>query len=258
MTLILTEISEFGIAMAADTAVTFELPLPNGDRISRVLTGVKKLQPIPKLQAGISIWGTGEIERTDSDIWLARFIEANQNNYDSLSDFAILLQNELRRHIRKINIQKYPWGTIGFHLAGFVESNAEKLPVFYHIHNGRSQVLEARGLQIDPRKINANLDFPPQRIPQGQVYIWRNGDFQMYAQLFDVLGTFFQDLARRTRIAIPYATSLGDRAEWLKFQIQTMAHLYRLGKLLPVIGGEITTLTISPDGITSYEIHLRY
>ena len=43
MTLVLTEISPFGIAMAADSAVTI-----TRNDITRVLTGVRKLQVIEK------------------------------------------------------------------------------------------------------------------------------------------------------------------------------------------------------------------
>jgi hypothetical protein len=79
MTLVLTEISKFGIAMAADSAVTCDDPLPNGRVVNRVLTGVKKLQVIPKIHAGISVWGEGDIEFEDksypTDIWLEYFIE---------------------------------------------------------------------------------------------------------------------------------------------------------------------------------------
>jgi hypothetical protein len=43
MTLVLTEVSNFGIAMAADSAVTERIVKPNGNVTYRVLTGVRKL-----------------------------------------------------------------------------------------------------------------------------------------------------------------------------------------------------------------------
>ncbi len=61
MTLVLTEISKTGIAMAADSALTKDRPLPGKQvNVPRVYTGAKKLFQIPKLKAGISIW---EMER---------------------------------------------------------------------------------------------------------------------------------------------------------------------------------------------------
>ena len=50
-------------------------------------------------------------------------------------------------------------------------------------------------------------------------------------------------------LTFPYAESLAERAELLKFQIQMVAALYRFSKEGKGIGGPITTLTISPEGI---------
>lgn len=122
--------------MAADSAVTFGRPLPDGKNLIRVLTGVRKLQPIDKLQAGVSVWGQGEIAGFDSDVWLDRFIRERHDKYDSIGSFAVLLQDELRKVIPPLNPEETPSGTIGFHLAGFVEVDGNKIPTFYHIHNG--------------------------------------------------------------------------------------------------------------------------
>jgi len=47
MTLVLTEVSSFGVAMAADSAVTFDS--------ERVYVGAQKLLPVSQLDAGLSI-----------------------------------------------------------------------------------------------------------------------------------------------------------------------------------------------------------
>lgn len=102
MTPITTLISEeFGIAMAADSAVTETVNLNTGEERHRVLTGVRKLQPVHYLQAGISCWGLGEIQRVPTDIWLENFIRQN-SNINTLNDFAISLQNELRRVVDRV------------------------------------------------------------------------------------------------------------------------------------------------------------
>lgn len=254
MTLILTEISNFGIAMAADSAVTEKIVKPNGNIIYRVLTGVRKLQVIDKLNAGISVWGEGMINNTPTDIWLEDFIDGQRANYNSLNDFALLLQNELRLHIASINVRNNRLGTIGFHLAGFVGYQGNPTPTFYHIHNGISQALSARGITVNPAIINANHDLPPniaqQIIASGVAYITRNGDFTTYAQLFDHLNTFLQNLFQYRNLTIPHSRNLMERAEWLRFQIRTMSELYMLSSLhLPTIGGKIGTLLITPSGV---------
>jgi hypothetical protein len=268
MTLVLTEISRFGIAMAADSAVTITRPTEQGS-VTRVLVGVRKLQAIEKLDAGISVWGGGNIDGGDSDIWLDQFIRGRQNEYHSLKDFAILLQNELRNHLPPIDAEKNPGGTIGFHLAGFVESNGRKAPTFYHIHNGRSKKLEMRGEVVDGRMVNANHDIPPEEgrmiLDSGMVCVIHNGDYQIYKEVFDYLHNFFSELEEKTKgqLLLPYSASLADRVEWLRFQIATISALYNFAGLrnaareivkLPTIGGPITTLAISAlDGhIVSY------
>jgi len=258
MTLILTEISSFGIAMAADSAVTQKIAKPNGNFTYCVLTGVHKLQVIDKLNAGISVWGMGAIppNNTQTDIWLQDFIDSQRANYNSLSDFATLLQNELRRLIPPINVDNDNdrFGTIGFHLAGYVNYNGRKTPTLYHIHNGISTALFQRDIEIDPTIVNANHDLPPnivqQELSQGEVPLYRNGDWTTYARLFNHLDKFLQSLSQEGGLTIPHSRNLKERAEWLRFQIRTLSELYRLSNLhLPTIGGKIDTLLITPNGI---------
>jgi len=259
MTLVLTELSLLGIAMAADSAVTTPSLTPNRQRIfPRVLIGVTKLFPIHKLQAGVCAWGLGQISAIDTDVWLKNFIVSNEDRYSALQDFVLLLQNELRKHVPDIDLNQYPYGTVGFHVTGFVEWKGRKLPDFYHVHNGRSQVLESRGQasQIDPRRVNANHDMPPEEceklFSQGMAYITRNGDYQMYAALSSLVEQFFDMLGKRG-FQIPYPPSLKARAEYLRFWIKTMSEIYRLSNIVPGIGGPVTSLIISERGIEGYE-----
>lgn len=252
MTLILTEISHFGIAIAADSAIT------EGTDIKRSLSGIQKLQPIPKINAGISCWGEAEIGGITTDIWLDSFIKDKKREYTSIEEFALLLQNELRKNIDEIDPsnENLMWGTIGFHLAGFVKYEGEFVPTCYHIHNGRSQMLERRGEKIDPKIINANHDFTPNLIKKwlagGVNPTLRNGEIEIYATIFDSLQEFFNELYEKTHIKIPQSNSLEDRAEWLKFQIEMIGGLYKLSNIGPSIGGEISTLTISEEGIQRF------
>jgi len=259
MTLILTEISKLGIAMAADSAVTTREISPSGQFIQQVLKGVTKLHLIHKLDAGISIWGQGRIDGVSSNIWLEDFIRTKEEEYDTLSSFASLLQEELRRYIPDIDVSnpRFELGTIGFHLAGFVDWGGRLTPTFYHIHNGKSQVLEMRGEgdTIDPRRVNANHDVPPdiarKLLDEGKAFLIRNGDFRPFAVVIESLSKSFEDLANELILIIPYSRSLEDRANWLKFEIKTMAELYSFSNKASVIGGDIATLTISEDG-TNY------
>lgn len=248
MTLVLTELSSLGIAMAADSAVTH----------TQTQTGLKyvipnaaqKLQVVPHLNAGISCWGLGSIAGIPTDQWLSNFISSS-SAFTTLQGFA----NELSR---QLNAQAPPNtsgnNTLGFHLAAFENYNGTPTPSFYHIHDGPSTTLQQRGIPVNPNQFNANHDVPPQIFQQtisaGQYWIIRNGDYQLYANIFSLLGSFFQQL-QPLGIIIPSSQNLADRAEYLVFQIRTMTEIYRLSNLVPGIGGGILYLNINPAGIHS-------
>ncbi len=250
MTLVLTELSNFGIAMAADTALTVRCSSAE----ERVYYGAKKLLNIPKLNAGISWWGEASVNKIDTDIWLDNFIIANKKKYNSLDEFAILLRDELRKYVSAIDVNKYPYGTRGFHLAGFVEYNGQKQPAFYHIHNGKSTATDKK---IDAKIINANFDCPPIKFflhqQQGKNYITRNGDYEPYAVVFNMLKVLVHEYLPTFDIEVPYPPSLEARTKYLRFQIKMMSELYKISNRIPCIGGEITTLAISSNGIEIYE-----
>jgi hypothetical protein len=109
---------------------------------------VRKLQVIEKLNAGIAVWGQGEIvlehsehsdRKIDTDLWLKDFIRVQRDNYNSIDEFATLLQNELRTYIPPIDATTRLGGSIGFLLAGYVDYSGQRLPSFYHIHMAEAQ-----------------------------------------------------------------------------------------------------------------------
>lgn len=254
MTLILTEVCRLGVAMAADSAVTSILTLPNREPIIQVLTGVQKLQHIPNINAGISCWGVGEIKRVPLDIWLKGLIDDRREEYDSLENFAHLLQNILREELGSLvdpPDKDLSHGTIGFHLAGIEEFGGQPTPHFFHIHNGESQALRYRGQSINPHTINANHDFTPemsQKLHKDVSYRTRNGDIRIYAELSNRLYHFFIEMAKNMGVRIPMVNHISDISEWLKFQIQLIADLYKFSNLQNTIGGNIDTLWIGLDG----------
>ena len=249
MTLLLTELSPFGIAMAADSAVThtnyqsgLSYAIPNA---------ASKLQVVPHLNAGTSCWGLGDIAGIPTDQWLSNFIGSG-TSLTSLQSFAVELARQLNNCQVPLNISGD--SRLGFHLAGFEDYNGVPTPSFYHIHDGPSTVLQGRGITVNPYQFNANHDMPPnifqQLAPHGGGLVTRNGDYQLYAQIFDLLDNFFQQL-EPLGIMIPHSQNLADRAEYLVFQIRTMSELYRMSNLVPGIGGGIHYLTINPSGIHS-------
>jgi hypothetical protein len=235
MTLIISEISKFGIAMVADSAATFEYKLPSGKKVPQVLYGLRKLQPIPYLNAGISMWGLGEIESTPTDVWLNDFIIRN-SHIDSIDDFANELARELQRKVGKLEIE------LGFHLAGYVQLNGEMLPTFYHIRNVEGNYRD--GYTYD--NFSTGHDFPPQQIGD-RLKITRNGDYGPYAILVMLSKMALSEIEKDLKLTIPNPSLQGRiafHAAWVRF----VSELYASSGLPKTIGGPVSAIGITPEG----------
>lgn len=272
MTLIITELSFFGIAMAADTAETVSSMTTRGSAEDRAFFGLTKLLPINSLNAGISYWGWAKMPPQDEngvwmDWWLRNFLVENRSNYNTISDLADILEKELRKRVPPLTdteFKIFPHGMGGIHIAGYIDHEGKGVPCFWHIPNGLSQALPSK--KIDPKIVNANYDCPPGSYlnyeKKDMLYRTRNGDIEPYARFLDrYFRDYLDELNREMNIVIPLPT-LEFRAELLRTEIRFISSLYSIGGLrdrgtlrqLPRgIGGEVTTLTINNYGIQSYQ-----
>jgi hypothetical protein len=259
MTLILTEVSTYGVAMAADSAVTF----PDG----RIYIGAQKLLPIPQIDAGISIWGRGDINGTDADVWLQNFIGSDVQNGMAIWDMAEALANRLNSEFGGPITDR-----MGIHVGGFDERNGIRGPAFYHIHNGHFHYEFGNGRiwevpEEDPpiRELRVHDDRPP-AIYAGDSFPapTRNGDFSIFGTLYDQVHPILNSIQSNTGLSFPHPPSLAARGEYLRFWINIAREIYRLSnariRILPQpatagdasIGGPVTILTVSDAGIESF------
>lgn len=240
MTLIITELSEYGIAMIADSAVTIQEEPSSGHTVKRVLTGARKLQFISHLDAGISTWGNAELPGpatlVSTDVWMYDFIQRHTTT-KSIDEFANELAEELQQlvgHIKK---------PLGFHLAGYVEQGGKRLPTFYHVRNVDGPYRNYRfhefilGQDVPPREIVGRQDR----------HLTRNGDFGPYAVLSQAVDNVLPLIRSSLAVDVPYP-SLQGRIAYLTAWIRFISDLYDSAALLPTIGGTIASLGIAPDG----------
>jgi hypothetical protein len=131
MSLVLTELSEAGIAMAADSAILY---MENGNITTKNRATWKKLLRVPRITAGVSYWGTiGLITSERFDDWLDWRIGTGV--YDDIFSFAHYLATELNKAAGGELIKKQ--ACAGIHVAGIqIWKDGVKRPVFLHIHNG--------------------------------------------------------------------------------------------------------------------------
>lgn len=190
------------------------------------------------------------------------------NKYNTIDELASLLENELRKRItplKETDLELMPGGSGGVHLAGFVDQEGKRVPCFLHIHNGFSQALREK--ELDPHIVNANYDCPPKKslelMKSGVIYSTTNGDIEICARFFrKYLGNYLQELWKERQIVVPLP-HIGFHAEFLRARIKFISELYATGgsmqengtlrRMVRGIGGEVTTLTITEDGIQNYQ-----
>src|SRR5574341_341349 len=200
MTLVLTELSNAGIAMAADSAIT---RLSRGRVVEVDQQGWTKLLRVPRINAAVSYWGMiGSVTRIQFDTWLQRVID--QEEYNDLESFVERIVNALNGACHNQPLANGE--DVGIHVAGYsLWQDGERRPVFYHVHNGHGRfnvqhITDENGHLVsvipewhsDPRKLfEAHQDFPfvSKSLEENLVilqtgYITRNGAFFIYAVLW--------------------------------------------------------------------------
>jgi len=255
--------------MVGHTAQTVDSRTPLGTSEDRAFFGLIKVLPIHKLDAGVSYWGWAKMPPNTSngvwmDWWLQDFINKKRSDYTTLDDFVQLLEAELQRLVPPLEekeLEIMPLGSGGIHVAGFTETNGMKVPCFWHIHNGISQALP--GKKLNPHIVNANCDWQPKRFHElkERSYVTRNGEIEAYATFFEEhLQAYTGKLYDKMKMIVPLPTIV-HRAEFWSSQIKFISALYEVGGLMkngvikPMIksiGDQVTTLTITPDGIRDY------
>jgi hypothetical protein len=237
MTLILTELSEHGVAMAADAALTKYAVSEGGT--PEVSHDVVKLHQIKELSAGISFYGSGLIGDARTDVWVADFIRRIASNHTSMNSFGLALANELNSIIPPVKLQT----TLGFHLAGFEQGEKDKLPTAYQIFNGTPD-----------GTFKCFQKYAPYQYQHGARNILRGGDAAVYTSVFELLEKYLWMMrtAGPERLVVPYPDNLRMRCEYLRFEIVTVSNIYILSNQVASIGGPVTTLSISSKGIEDY------
>ncbi|NTU81118.1 MAG: hypothetical protein HGA45_17340 [Chloroflexales bacterium] len=269
MTLVLTELSEAGIAMAADSAIT---KCRQGRIVEVDQKGWRKLLKVPRIRAAISYWGMiGAVTTVQFDTWLQRVIDSD--NYTDLHSFADHLVQALNTQCKN-----KPLGEgldVGIHVAGYEYwPDGERRPMFIHVHNGHGIMMYRHEFKpttqqitaiipewkSDPRKLfEKHQDFPsPGRCIEENLealhygYTTRNGDYSLYALIWGQLDRAIQLVNLVPNTSIPRdPCNLSSRKGYLHTILETIVRLYRCSNRSPTIGGTVSSLGIS---LTRYHV----
>ncbi|MCX5750823.1 MAG: hypothetical protein NT099_04035 [Candidatus Saganbacteria bacterium] len=250
MTLVVTDIRQSWISMAAESAVNYSAEIDLVDA-----TGAKKLFPIYKINAGISMFGLATVKKKNQTMskYIAEYVDWAEDNVSNIEDFSTELNNRLNNDVG------IGADDSGFQVAGFVERDGKKLPTFWHISN------------INPSKtFTAGAHFPPEKIFETPAFQFRNGSIGVFCKLLDYLrkititrdangvdklaiSGLLADLQINDKITVPRdETSLEVWLEFTRFLIETVINIYRLSDQKPIIGGPVCLLGITQAGIRYY------
>lgn len=282
-TLVITELSNLGIAMVADSAITID---------GRPFVGYQKLFPVRQINAGISIWGNQDIRGTDADIFIRGFIKNEVPNGMSLREMADKLTKKLNNtfgdRLKRKNLEDKSKGLygscrMGLHIAGFDIKDGIRGPSLCAINNGDYKVGfydgDMKEVSIDSTedhietnpplrefRIDGDPNLQPKTYEMREFRRRKNGDFAIEDYLYQDFIHVFKSMQQYNFI-FPHPSSLEIQGEYLRFWANLVKEIYRLsnknetnlmGGRPPFmidymhIGGPVSVLTISETGINSF------
>jgi hypothetical protein len=233
MTLVIAEISKFGVVMAADTAETRTVIAQSGATYTRVKFGTPKLFPIKPLNGGVAFWGAGEIydatqpsSRIPTDVWLEDLVA--KEKFAKLEEFAFTLRKNLNV------LLGHEAAALGFFVAGVGKTApADGQPVFYRISNRDTHGGVRPEFEVDREDLFPNLQDRPE--------VRADGDARLYFDLLDRVNA--GEPLKTTLGPIPFP-SLPGRAEYQASWVRFVSDLYQSAGLSRTIGGKITVLRV--------------
>lgn len=268
MTLIITELSNAGIVMAADSAIT-QVNSKTGQILNVDKKGWAKIVRVPSITAALSYWGMiGAVTQKQFDLWLKEKID-NSVQYEDLESFVNYLTDELNIACHGRILDE----SVGIHVSGYAAwSDGIVRPTFFHIHNGHGYIgtipqvntngdiiaLHNRWTRISKTIFEKHLDFPNPVRPLtdnlqflNQGYHTRNGDFYNYLVIWEKLEEAFQHINLIPNFSVPADTNnLGSRKDYFQMLVETVIRIYECSnhKQKPSIGGTAVSLGIGPKG----------
>lgn len=239
MSIIVTQISKYGIIFASDSNITND---------NEVVGQGDKIFAIPKLNAAIAIAGSYTVGGDKMDKWMLDFIKKNECAYDSLKDFGELLQTTFDNLMSE---KEKSWLSIS-HIAGYVNGHPEmwclsntvldnldysKGKSDFHLHedfwerdwknNNLEQVFKSDGLNYQ-LYVNATT---PGRIGFNVVRQYLD---QYFIRMFDLRDCKFRG-----------PRNLEEHQIIVKTYLEVLISLYGLSDYNPkIIGGKVQVYTI--------------
>lgn len=239
MTLVVSEVSKFGITMVADSAVTIR------DSLTKVVDGALKIQYSHSHNVGFAIWGHATINGEQLDRWLKRFIDTQLDDVESLNDIGEKLTDTLVKELRREN---KPWEelVLGIHITGYISG----LPRLWHIHCGNPGEVPS-----EPRLYK---DFPEgrkwsdseykERLDSGEGFQFRNGYYEFFSLLFKNIDPLLKEFRERFSVILP-RNSLDGRLSYYRALVRFVADILVAANERPSVNSDLSCLSMTDKGM---------
>jgi hypothetical protein len=255
VTLIVTQLSKFGIIHASDSNLT-----AGGNRAGES----QKTFPVTYLNAGLTVAGAFSVAGTPMAAWMANFISAMdpQGGDLSLRGFADVLAARLELDMSAAEKQR---GSL-IHIAGYVESLGVHHPEFYFVRN-------VGGIDPDTgeyvgigNRFGAEEQFWTRDCPKSHLLeAFENGTYQLYVNGFACgrmgyvciqchMNEFFINVWRQPGWKFRPPHSLAEAVVFVKLYMHIINALFEVSDYpAPFIGGspQIYEIARPPTAVAS-------
>jgi len=240
MSIIVTQISKYGIVFGADSNITNDTEVVKEDI---------KIFEIPKLKSAMCTAGAYSVNGEILSKWLLKFIEERSNEYTNLKEFTELLKNEVGEKM-STDEKKNLFIT---HIAGYENGH----PEMWHISNTK---LENGEYTEGQEKFHLSEDLWNRDWKKNNLENIFESDglnYQLYVNgytpgriAFNVvrtyIDTFFMSMWQQQNYKFRPPRNIKEQEEFVKIYIQIINSLFEISDYEPkIIGGNVKTFSIS-------------
>lgn len=237
MTLVISDVSSFGVVMVGDSAVTDQ---SNG----AVSSGAAKVQYSPLANIGFALWGNAHVDHRRLDVWLGEFISTRISRADTVEEIGQRLATDLNSILSSTG---QPWRNLvrGIHLTGFRNG----VPVLFHVHcgNDNEPAHELRLYRDFPDDQHWSEAYYRRMLNFSFIHL-RNGYHPLFAPLFDRAVQYAGDLRAQFNIQLPHP-SIEGRLEFYKQLVRYVAGTLKAARLSQGVNENLSAIAFTEKGL---------
>ena len=234
MTLVVSDVSKYGIVMVGDSAITRR----SGTGVS-VTSDAVKVQYSAEANIGFAMWGRANVGLTRMDFWLRDFIANEIQTGNTIEDVGQRLTIALNKDIAAGG-GVTPSDIRGIHIAGYRDDK----PVLFHIHGSAPLVFH----HDYPDDQNVTPDDFMLILKNGGEAHLRNGLHTHFAILYESSRVFAGGLKAALSVDFPQPTLRG-RLDYYKILVRFVADTLLATGQHPGVNQQLSAIAFDCAGL---------